>query len=120
MADHRGNVERGRQIIVHGVQHQLDPLVLERGACDHRIELVGDGGASDRGLDLLDRSLDALDVFFHVGIVAFGKFLKHLAPPFLGDRLVVLRDFDVLHLLAHFILVDAGFHGDQIDDPLEF
>ncbi|CAB4616573.1 unannotated protein [freshwater metagenome] len=42
------NVERGRQVANHGVEHGLNTLVLERGAAQNGVELVAQGCATNR------------------------------------------------------------------------
>src|SRR5438270_429732 len=46
LALHRRDVERRGQVINHRIEHRLHALVLERGAAQHRHDLVGDGAQS--------------------------------------------------------------------------
>ncbi len=74
----RVDVERRGQVLHDRVEQGLDALVLERGAAQHRVDLVGQGGATDRGLELLDGELLALEVLLHDLVVGLGQRLEQL------------------------------------------
>ena len=66
------------QEVDHRVEHRLNALVLEGGAAQHRVELARDGGATDRGLEVVDRDLLTLEVALHDLVVDLGKRLEQL------------------------------------------
>ena len=65
VADDALDVEGRGQVLDDGVEQGLDALVLERRAAQHRVELVGQGGATDRGLELLDGELALVEELLH-------------------------------------------------------
>ena len=89
LALHRRDVHGRRQVVDHRVQHRLHALVLERGAAQHRHDLVVDGAQAQALLDLLDRKLVRLEVLVHQLFIGLGGGLDHLLAPFLrlGDEL---------------------------------
>ena len=52
---HRRHVERARQVVDDGVEQQLDALVLEGGAEQHRRDLVGERAGADGAADHVRR-----------------------------------------------------------------
>ena len=103
------------------VEQGLDALVLERGAAQDRVELVGQGGATDRGLELLDGELALLEVLLHDVVVGLGQRLEELLAV-LGGLLGQLgRDLLDLVVLTHRGLAapGQGTHADQVDDTEE-
>ena len=119
-SDDRRDIDRGREVIDHRVEHRLDALVAERRAADDRGDPVPDGGLADRAHELLDRDLLSEQVPFHERVVDVGHRLEQALPRggdfgrhVVGDRLVVeLRSEGVL-------LPDDRLHPDQVDDPAE-
>src|SRR5687768_1061169 len=116
------DVERRRQELHDRVEEGLHALVLERGAAEDRVELVGQGGAADRGLEVLDGVvLVALEVTLHDLVVGLGQGLDELLAP-LGGLVGQLRgDLLDLVVLAHLGLAapGQGTHADQVDDTEE-
>ena len=72
------DVERRGQVLDHRVEQRLDALVLERRAAEHGGDLVGERGATDRGLELLDRELALLEEHLHHLVVGVGERLEQL------------------------------------------
>ena len=91
-AGHRRQVRGRRQVVDHRVEQRVDALVAQRGAVQHRHHLHRDRRLADRGLDLGDRELCALEVL-------------------LGDRIVEIRD-----RLDHLIARIGGRRGDVLGD----
>ena len=50
---HRRHVDRRRQVVDHGVEQELDALVLEGRATHHRDEVKPDGAFADPSVDLV-------------------------------------------------------------------
>jgi hypothetical protein len=55
--DHRGQVDRGRQVVDDRVEETLDAAVLERRAADDGDDVAPQRGRADRGLELVDADL---------------------------------------------------------------
>ncbi len=85
---HRGDVERRRQVLDHGVQQRLHALVLERGAAEDRCDPDLDRGRADRVADLVVRELVALQVLLDKLVVVFDGGLDELLPELLDQLLV--------------------------------
>ncbi len=94
-ADDGRHVVRRREVVDHGVQHELDALVPERGAAEHRRRPVGQRRPADRLAQLRGRHLVPLHVANHELVVHLGHaFHQALA---LAGRLRDQRWWDVLH-----------------------
>jgi hypothetical protein len=117
---HRRHVERARQVVDDSVEQELDALVLEGGAEQHRRDLVGERAGPDGAADHLRR---------HRGLV-FDVRGEHLVVEVRDrvDQLVVVllrlldelrRDLDDVELLAEVVAVDDGLHLDEVDDTRE-
>jgi hypothetical protein len=106
---HNGlDVQRAGQVVGDRVEHGLDALVLERGTGDDRVDLTGDRGLADRGLDRLDRDLLAGEVGLHDRVVVLGDTLEQLLAV-LGRLLGELgRDLLDLVVLTHRGLAAPG------------
>ena len=117
----RGDVQRRREVLHHRVEQRLHALVLERGAGQDRVELVGERGAADGGLDLLDGELLALEVLLHDLVVGLGQRLEQLLAPLLGLLGHVGGDLLDDVVLAHLGLAapHQRAHADQVDDADE-
>src|SRR5262245_1496782 len=116
-----GDVGRRRQVGDHCVQQRLDALVLERGAAQHRRQLVADRGATDRGLERLHLGLLALQVELHHLVVGLGDRLEQPVAPLAGGLDVGRRDLLDGVVLALDGLAAPGerAHLDQVDDADE-
>ena len=78
----RADVQRRREIAHHGIQQELDALVLERGTAAGRNDLHGDGTLAERRDDLLLRNgFGGLEVLVHQGVVALGGGLDQFVAP---------------------------------------
>src|SRR6478752_9815215 len=115
------DVERRRQELDDRVEQGLDALVLERGAAQDRVELVGQGGATDRGLELLDGELALVEELLHDLVVGVRQRLEQLLAVLRGLLGQLGRD-----LLDDVVLTDRGLatphegaHADQVDDADE-
>src|SRR6476661_1381776 len=125
VADHRGHVERRREIVDDGVEHRLHAAVLEGGATEHRVELGVDRELADAALDLLRGQLLAAEVLLHELVVGLGDALDECHAVLLGLGLQVRRDLGdlVLGTHGHVALGVAGphegTHVDEVDDTEE-
>src|SRR4051794_26130591 len=115
------DVERRRQVLHDRVEQGLDALVLERGAAEHRVDLVGQRGATDRRLELLGRDVLALEVLLHDLVVGLGQRLEELLAVLRGLLGELGRDLLDVVVLAHPGLAAPGerAHADQVDDSEE-
>ena len=118
-AFYRGNVQRRRQVVDHGVEQHLDALVLERRAAEHRSEIDLQRGLPDGGLETLHRDFFALQIIHHQMVVAFGQRLDHVRALGLGPVPHLLGNGDLLPLHAHVVVVEVGDHAHQVDDAPE-
>ena len=112
-------VERRRQKVEHGVEQQLDALVLERRTSQDGEQCPAQGGLAQRGADLLGRNRLLLQI--EVGHVVVDVGQAHdqiLATP--GGRAGQLgRDLGHDLLCAVAIVVADGAHLDQVDQATE-
>ena len=115
------DVDRGGQVVDDRVEQGLDALVLERGAGEDRVQLVGQGRATDRGLELLDGELLALEVLLHDLVIGLGEGLEQLLAVLLDLVGHVGRDLldDVVLALGGLAAPDLGVHLDQVHDTDE-
>src|SRR5215210_7845665 len=120
-ADDRLDVQRARQVVGDRVEHGLDALVLERRAGDDRVDLSGDGGLADGGLDRLERDLLAAEVGLHDRVVEVGDALEELLPVLGGLVGELGRDVLDRVVLAELGLAAPGEgpHLDQVHDADE-
>src|SRR5215210_5811646 len=120
-ADDRLDVQRAGQVVGDGVEHGLHALVLERRAGDDRVDLTGDRGLADRGLDRVDRDVLAAEVGLHDRVVEVRDALEELLAVLRG--LVGQLGRDVLDgvVLTELRLAAPreGLHLDQVDDADE-
>ena len=119
-ADHRRHVERARQVVDHRVEQRLDALVLERGAEQHRRDLVGDRGGADGAPDHVrrDRAL-VLDVRLEHLVVEVRDDVDQLVVVLVRLLGELGGNLDGVVLLAEVVLVDDGLHLDEVDDAAE-
>ncbi len=115
----RRHVQRRREEVHHGVEHELHALVLERGSAEHRHALVRQGGLSDGPAHLLDGGLLLVDELLHERLVVVGELLEELAVRGLGRLAVLLGDVRVLPVLPHLAFPVVALHLHEVDDPVE-
>src|SRR6478735_2259199 len=117
------DVERRRQELDDRVEQGLDALVLEGGAAQDRVELVGQRGATNRGLELGDGEVlvTLLEVLLHDVVVGLGERLDELLAVLRSLLGELGRDLLDLVVLAHGGLAapGEGTHADQVDDTEE-
>src|SRR6476660_3890954 len=115
------DVERRGQELHDGVEQGLDALVLERGAAEDRVELVGEGRATDRGLELGDGELTLLEELLHDVVVGLGQRLEELLAVLRGLLGELGGDLLDLVVLTHRGLATPGqgTHADEVDDTEE-
>ena len=121
VTDDRVDVEGRGEVLHDRVEQGLHALVLERRAAQDRVELVGQGGATDRGLELLDGDVLALEVLLHDVVVGLGQRLEELLAVLGGLLGHVGRDLLDLVVVADLGLAAPGqrAHADQVDDAEE-
>ena len=121
VADDGVDVERRGQELHDRVEQGLDALVLERRAAQDRVDLVGQRGATDRGLELLDGEGALLEVLLHDLVVGLGQRLEQLLAVLRGLLGEVGRDLLDGVVLTHrgLAVPGQGAHADQVDDTEE-
>src|SRR5699024_918166 len=82
-------------------------------------EGVGDRFAADRGLQFVDRNLFAFQVLFHQIVVVLCERLDHLVPVLFGFILHIGGDVHDGDIFAELIVIDIGFHLEQVDQAHE-
>ena len=111
------DIQRRRKEAHHGVQQELDTLVLERRAAAGRNDLHGDGTLAECTYELLLRDGGRiLEELVHQGIVALGGGFDKFVPPESDGLLHIVRNLPVLIVHQLFAgLVVNRFPGDQVN-----
>ena len=78
MALNFADVQRGGQVVHHGVEKRLHALVAVCGATQHRVHLRVDGELADGTLDLINGEFLATEVPFHQFFVGFSNSVEQL------------------------------------------
>ena len=115
----RGNIGRRGHIVHDCVEELLYALVLVRGTADHGYELIGDGGATDSSLYVIGGKFLTLDVLLEKFLIGFREGFEHSSMILFRLAAHILRNGFYAHILAEFIVVNIGFHVDQVNDPTE-
>ena len=115
----RRDIRRCRHEVDDGVEQGLHALVAVGRAAGHGNHLAGDRRLADDLFDVILGDLLAAEVLLHELVVLFGAGLEQLLAILLRLILHVVRDSDLILDLAEIVLIDDGFHLDEIDDALE-
>ncbi len=115
----RRDVRRSRHVLDDRVDHLLHALVsVCAAACDrHRSALAG--RLAERSLHGLHGRLLALQVHVHEVVVQLADLLYQLIAVQLRVLLHICRDLADRDVIALVIIVDVGFHLEQVDDTFE-
>src|SRR5581483_1833540 len=113
------NVQRRRQVFHDGIQQQLDALVLERRAAQHRLYLARDGGRTQRAHQFILRDFLFQQVLFHQEFVTLDDDLDGLCPNGFGLLTEVFGDGMALDGRTQIIAVGDQLHVEEIDQPAE-
>ena len=116
--DHRRDVERRRQVVDDRVEHLLDALVAQRRAGQDRDDPGGQRAQAQAALDLGDRQLLALEVLVGELVVHLGDGLDQRVAVRLRLGSQLVRDLDLVDLVAQVVAVVDGLHLDQVDHAL--
>jgi len=114
------DVERRGKVVHDRVEQELDALVLEGGAAEHRDELEAERRLADGGVDLRvgDLARVAIEKLVHDGVVDVGARLDQLLAELLALLLEVLRDRLPADLRAEGVLEDGRLHANEVDHTL--
>ena len=112
-------VDGAGQIVDHRVQHQLDALVLESGAAEHRHGLEGYGRLAQHLPDQLGTDLLPLEVEGHHIVAEVGERLDDGVPPRLGGHGQLRGDRRHAGRLPQLAAEHHGLLLDQVHDPGE-
>ena len=116
---HRRNVHRRRHIINDCVQKFLNALITVRRTAHHRNQLVGNGCIPERCFDFFLRDFFLVDEFLHQRVIDLGSSLNHSGTVFLRLLQHIFRNRFNSHVFAKVIIINIGFHGNQIDNAPE-
>ena len=114
-----GNVCGGRHKLNNGVDELLDTLVLVRAAAANGNSRTFAGGLAKHLLELLGRGLFALEEDLSQVVIQFADLLDQLCSVHLGIILHLCRDLADGDVVAFVIVIDIGFHLEQVDDTPE-
>ena len=118
----RRDVDRGRQVVDHGIQQLLNTLVLVGGAHQNRVQLAGQNALADGGLQLLGGDFLLHEDLLHQVVVEVGGGLQQLGAALLCAGLELIGDgihrLRVGHALLVGLEVPRG-HGDQVHQAPE-
>ena len=106
-------------IVNNSIQDFLNTLVLIRGTADNGNHLVGNGSATDHGLDLGNGDLLTFQVLHGQVVIQSGDGIHQLFVVLLSQVHHVLGDILHAHILAQLIIEDVCLHGQQVDVALE-
>src|SRR5467141_1495212 len=87
------DIHRGRQIIDNGIEQRLNPLVLERGACQHRHDFQRQRRFTDRLAHLLHGQRHFVQILVDHFIVVLGDVLNDFLAMVVVKLLVDRRTF---------------------------
>ena len=96
-----GNIQRGRQVLDHSIQHGLNTTVLECGTTEHGECLAVDSQLTDTSLELINRELFTFEVLLHEFLAGLSNSLYQLCAVLFGLSLQVSGDLSSFVLCAH-------------------
>ena len=96
-----GNIQRGRQVVDHSIQHGLNAAVLECGTAEHRECLAVDGQLANTSLELINREFFTFEVLLHEFLAGLGNSLDQLCAVLFSLSLQVSGDLPSLVLCPH-------------------
>ena len=116
----RRNVGGSGHIVKHRIQKLLNALVpVSRAAAYGNCRTLA-GSLSQSLLQIFRRGFFSLQVHHHQIIVQLADFFNQLGTIKLGIVRHISRDINNGNVLALLIVVDVGFHLEQINDSLKF
>ena len=120
LADDGGDIQRGGQIIDDSVQQGLNALVTVRSTAQHGRHTVVHRSMTDTGLDFFNgQGLGIIQILLHQVVVFSGDGLHQLLMHQLSLIQQIRRNRFLANVLALVVIVDFGFHGNQVDDAAE-
>src|SRR5215475_5950093 len=87
-----GYIQRRRQIVHHGIEERLNPLVSESRATQNWDDLDGKGSVANSSAQLTLADLFSFEVFLHDALVTIGRGLQELVVVLPGLRDHALRN----------------------------
>ncbi len=115
----RRDIRRRRHEVDDGIEQGLYALVAVGRTAGHGDHLAGDRRLADDPLDVILGDVLAAEVLLHEVVVLLGASLEQLLAVLFRLLFHVVRDGDLIFDLAEIVLIDDGFHLDEIDDALE-
>ncbi len=109
-----------RKEIHHRVEQFLHALVLEGRPAEHRHDHHFQCGTAQHGVHFRRTDFLAVEILHQQRVVHLGHGFEHLGAILVRDLLEVGGNFDFLPRSTEIVLVvNAGLHGDQVDDADE-
>ena len=90
---HSGHIQRGRQVLDHGIQHGLNTTVLESRTTEHGERLTVNGQLTDTSFELVNGQFALFEVLLHELFAGLSNSLNHLGTVLFSLSLQVGGDF---------------------------
>ncbi|KFM83885.1 hypothetical protein DJ90_5581 [Paenibacillus macerans] len=110
-------INRCRQIIDNGVQHQLNPFVPIGRSANDRENFHFANAFAQCGFQFFNGDFLAFEVFHRQVFIQLGNFLDQFRAEFFYFIGKIRRDLGLFDVLTQIVFIDVGFLRDDVDDP---
>jgi hypothetical protein len=115
----RRDIKRRRHILYDCIQKLLHALVLVCASAAYRNSGTFAGAFSQSCFQLVNRGLLTFQISHHQIVIQLADLLYHLRTIQLSFVLHIFRDINDRNIIALIVIVDVGFHFEQIDQTLK-
>ena len=113
------DVERAGKEINDGVEQELNALVLIRRPAEHGNCFHFKAARTKSRNDFLFGEVSVFKIFFHQLVAGGSGFLDKLCAVFVRELFQIVGNGLLAVVLAEVVVIDFGFHSDEVDDSAE-